>query len=162
MRDAFGGEFMIRVFFIFILIYILLTAVVLNYAKAYKVKNLVISYLEENEITDMENMPAEVAQAMNDYFEKELVGSYQYTFPITSIKCDNDDNEYCLEPGIKITQIEKPSGANKMGIYYKVSTYVGYNIGFLKLIKAANEPVDGSPQTGYWEISGETRPIVRK
>ena len=36
MRDAFGGEFMLRIFLIFILIYILFTAVVLNYAKAFK------------------------------------------------------------------------------------------------------------------------------
>ena len=50
MRDAFGGTFMIQVFLVFILIYISFTALALNYAKAFKVKNKVIDYLENTEI----------------------------------------------------------------------------------------------------------------
>ena len=38
MRDAFGGAFMIKIFIIFIFVYICLTAMALNYAKAFKVK----------------------------------------------------------------------------------------------------------------------------
>lgn len=161
MRDAFGGEFMLRIFLIFILIYILFTAVVLNYAKAFKVKDLVISYLEENEITDLEHMPAEMSQAMRDYFESQLVGNYQYTHALDSISCDSEENEYCYEPGIKIKQIKRPLDANKLGVYYKVSAYFGYDIGFLKLLRAGNGSVDTSGGLGFWEVSGETRPIVK-
>ena len=46
MRDAFGGTFMIQLLIIFIIIYIGFTAVALNYAKAFKAKNAVIEYLE--------------------------------------------------------------------------------------------------------------------
>ena len=52
MRDAFGGEFMIRLFLVFIFIYIMFSAVSLNYAKAFRLKNSVIDYLEKNEILE--------------------------------------------------------------------------------------------------------------
>ena len=38
MRDAFGGAFMIKLFLVFILIYVCFIALALNYAKAFKVK----------------------------------------------------------------------------------------------------------------------------
>ena len=44
MRDAFGGAFMIKIFIVFIFVYICLTAMALNYAKAFKVKNEIITY----------------------------------------------------------------------------------------------------------------------
>lgn len=162
MRDAFGGEFMIRIFLIFILIYILLTAVAINYAKAFKAKDLVISYLEENEIIDLDSITAADFEAMSNYFEIELVGGYKYTYEI-DINADscNQANVHCYHPGIKIEQIEKPADANKLGVYYKVSTYFGYNIGFLKLLRAGNGSIDTSGGLGFWEVSGETRPIVK-
>ena len=46
MRDAFGGAFMIKVFLVFIFIYIVFTSLALNYAKAFKVKNTIVNYLE--------------------------------------------------------------------------------------------------------------------
>ena len=39
MRDSFGGVFMTNLFLVFIFIYVAFTAVSLNYAKAFKVKN---------------------------------------------------------------------------------------------------------------------------
>ena len=53
MRDAFGGVFMIRLFLVFIVIYVAFTAVSLNYAKAFRIKNEIISFIEENEITSL-------------------------------------------------------------------------------------------------------------
>ena len=49
MRDAFGGAFMIKLFLVFIIIYVSFTALALNYAKAFKVKNKIIEYIETNE-----------------------------------------------------------------------------------------------------------------
>ena len=102
---------------VFIVIYVAFAAISLNYAKAFRIKNKVISYIEEN--------------------------------------------EYCYEPGIKIKQIKRPLDANKLGVYYKVSAYFGYDIGFLKLLRAGNGSVDTSGGLGFWEVSGETRPIVK-
>ena len=50
MRDAFGGLFMIRLMLVFIVIYVAFAAISLNYAKAFRIKNKVISYIEENDI----------------------------------------------------------------------------------------------------------------
>ena len=64
MRDAFGGAFMIKLFLVFILIYVCFIALALNYAKAFKVKNKIIDYLETNEIILESNTPAYIKSAM--------------------------------------------------------------------------------------------------
>ena len=69
MRDAFGGTFMIMVFLVFIMVYICFTAVALNYAKAFKVKNAVIDFLEEWEITDLNNIPAEKMEEFRNFIQ---------------------------------------------------------------------------------------------
>ncbi len=53
MRDAFGGVFMIRLFLVFIVIYVAFAAVSLNYAKAFRIKNKIIDLVEKNEIIDL-------------------------------------------------------------------------------------------------------------
>ena len=165
MRDAFGGAFMIRIFMIFILIYILLTALALNYAKAYRAKELIIAYLEDNEIYKISDMSAEEQEAMEGYFESVLVGKLGYVVPMVQESCPQEETReiYCFSPGITIERFEKPTDdANKLGVYYKVTTYYRYNIGFLRVIKAANNSeVDHQNDFDKWTISGETRPIVR-
>ena len=162
MNDAFGGSFMIRLFSIFVLIYILLTAVALNYAKAFKVKDMAIKYLEDNEIVDFKKMPAEDREKLESYFETELVGKMGYVHKFDSFECNEAEDIYCIS-GIKIQQFTKPTVANKLGVYYRVTAYFQYDIGFLRLIKAAdNSDPDRTSDIGYWTISGETRPIVRK
>ena len=52
MRDAFGGVFMFNLLLVFIFIYVAFAAVSLNYAKAFKLKNSIISFIEEKEIID--------------------------------------------------------------------------------------------------------------
>ena len=97
MRDAFGGAFMIKVFIVFIFIYICLTAMSLNYAKAFKVKNGVIKYLETNEITNLE-MTAEDTSTMEKYFENEFVGKRGYNVSEHKV-CEQiikNPNTYCI------------------------------------------------------------------
>ena len=55
MRDAFGGVFMIRLLLVFIVIYVAFAAISFNYAKAFKIKNRIIDYVEQNEIIDLNN-----------------------------------------------------------------------------------------------------------
>lgn len=165
MRDAFGGAFMIKIFLVFIFIYICLTAMSLNYAKAFKVKNAVISYLEENEIYDIRNINAEDMMTMNEYFEKELVGKRGYNVSEYSvcenISYDEDEKIYCHPSGIVIEQSKKVS--NTEGIYYTVSTYVSWGVPFLNnLLRLNGNNQEKNTITGLWKISGETRLIVNK
>lgn len=171
MRDAFGGAFMIKLFLIFIIIYVGFTAVSLNYAKAFKVKNKVISYLEDNEIIDISNMTAEAKTEMENYFEHEILGNMNYKIEqdVFNAKCKQiiegkaidptSDNSECFEPGIIIVESGKSINPNR--VYYSVYTYVGWSIPFLnKLLALSQNEQDTYDISGYWTISGETRIII--
>ena len=164
MRDAFGGAFMIKIFIVFIFVYICLTAMALNYAKAFKVKNAVIEYLESNEIYNVTNMTAEELMTMDDFFNKELVGKRGYNVSSYQV-CDNiiyDElqNKYCHPSGIVIE--ETGSAENTEGIYYTVTTYMNWGIPFLnKILALGGDNKDENEVTGLWKISGQTRLIVR-
>ena len=49
MRDAVGGTFMIKIFLIFLALYIIFVGVAVNYVKAFRVKNRIINIIEQNE-----------------------------------------------------------------------------------------------------------------
>lgn len=164
MRDAFGGAFMIKLFLIFIFVYICLTAMALNYAKAFKVKNSVIEYLESNEITDITNINAEDLMTMDEFFYKELVGKRGYNVShynvCENITYDTLKSKYCHPSGIVIEQTGTAS--NTEGVYYTVSTYMSWGIPFLNnLLKLGGNNKEENTVTGLWKISGETRLIVR-
>ena len=167
MRDAFGGAFMIKLFLVFIFIYVFFTAIALNYAKAFKVKNKVIEYIEANEITDISKMSSTAYSEMKDYFERELMGDMNYKAEIgcqsTNLKNLKGTVEYCSN-GIRIEKFEPKrvkDGSNKLGVYYKVSTAVGWTVPFInKLLHLSND--SGEVDKGTWIVSGETRTIVRE
>lgn len=164
MRDAFGGAFMIKLFLVFILIYVSFTAVALNYAKAFKAKNLIVSYLEEHEISDLSKMSAEAQNEMRAYFEKELVGGLNYVYPIS---CSNvNSRSMCYgDLGVVIEQytpqLDSPNrDANKLGDYFKVYTYFGFQLPFFDRLFVVSGREGGQNVIGTWRIVGETRPIA--
>ena len=165
MRDAFGGAFMIQVFLVFILIYICFTAMSLNYAKAFKVKDGVIDYLENNEIADIQNINAKDMMTMTDYFNEEFVGKKGYNVSEYKV-CDNitynvKEKNYCHPSGIVITQTGKST--NTEGVYYTVSTYASWGVPFLnKLLQLNGNNKQEGVITGLWRISGQTRLIVNE
>ncbi len=167
MRDAFGGAFMIKLFLVFLFIYIFFTAMALNYAKAFKVKNKVIDYLEDNEIIDAGATAAEYKK-MSDHFEKEKLGTLNYRIDNNSMPCNynTEPNIVYCENGIKIVKMQPKATrgeTNKMGTYYRVETYFTWNLSFLrKLTALSSDSPDGDVGTGYWKISGETRPIAKE
>ena len=160
MRDAFGGAFMIKLFLVFIIIYVGFTAIALNYAKAFKAKNLIISYIEDNEISGLEDMNVEADMAMREYFEKEIVGNLNYVYPVSCKTTSN--NEKCYSDiGIVIKQIEPtPAYRNKLGTYYQVTTYFGFQLPFFDRILALSGRNNDENIVGRWRIVGETRPIA--
>ena len=171
MRDAFGGAFMIRLFLVFIFIYMFFTAIALNYAKAFKAKNIVIEYLESKEVYNLGSASATEIEAMEQYFEKEILGGLNYR---VSTQCGRVTNKPCEEPGgigtvycangIKIVQVcPNITERNKMGVYYKVETNFTWNLGFLRTLTAlSSDRPNGEVSVGIWKISGETRPIVKQ
>ena len=165
MRDAFGGAFMIRLFLVFIFIYMFFTAIALNYARAFKVKNMVIDYLEDNEISSIEKMNAGEFQKMSDYFEKEILGKLNYRLPKEEMNCKGKGSgEVYCDNGIRITEKSmKYIKADNMGVYYRVETYFTWSVPFLKQLMALTAgDQSGEISRGIWVISGETRTIVKK
>lgn len=157
MRDAFGGEFMIRLFLVFIVIYVAFAAISLNYAKAYRVKNKVISYLEENDITDLAslNCDGSLAKVIEN-------SSYHKT-------CNNgngpiyDDTQrvsaYCCA-GVVIKANEKVNNHYN----YTVNTYADWKMGAINMILTFGGKQQNSESyvTGTWQISGEANVYARK
>ena len=167
MRDAFCRSFMIRIFLIFILIYILLTAVAMNYAKAYKVKELVVAYLEDNEV-DIATMNAEEESKFRDYISNKIVHDLNYAPKTGNLTCPEPDHKNCFiyDNIILIVKKEPAKVSNKRGAYYVVNTYFAYNIGLLKkLIQSGNNNSNASIDNnaaGIWKITGETRLIFNE
>ena len=161
MRDAFGGAFMIRLFLIFIFIYMVFTAIALNYARAFKVKNKVIDYLEDNEIVTISGMNALQFQNMSNYFETEILGELNYRLPKEEMRCGKIVGEVYCDNGIRIIQMDvKNTRSDNFGAYYRVETYFTWSIPFLKQLLAPTG--DGEVASGIWKITGETRTIIKR
>lgn len=171
MRDAFGGAFMIKLLLVFIFIYICFTAVALNYAKAFKVKNKIIDYMETWEIIDIDSITASQMEEFSKYINEEIVGNMKYNMSNYNVCEGYYGKDYtgkeigiCHPAGIIIEEsgYYNKSG-NIEGVYYTVHTYLGWSLGFLNALTALdgdnNEP---GIVTGTWRISGETRVLVRK
>lgn len=157
MRDAFGGEFMIRLFLVFIVIYVAFAAISLNYAKAFRIKNKVISYIEENDITSLDDLNCENGLgpliAKNQYSKSCLNGNGTI---------NNDDNQligYCCN-GVVITTKEITNN----NYIYTVNTYADWNVGALNMILTFGGQKQNSKGIvdGSWEISGEANVKKRK
>ena len=170
MRDAFGGTFMIQVFIVFILIYISFTALALNYAKAFKAKNFIIDYLENNEISNL-NESAAKKQEMEDIFEKEILVGLNYKTSKDICKGKEDSEKFMCSPiGFIIERNDETypgssyeQNTNTKGFYYTVYTYVGWDLGFLNpLLKLGNNNDKPGSVAGHWTIKGQTRLIVNE
>ena len=174
MRDAFGGTFMIQIFLVFIMIYICFTAMALNYAKAFKVKNAVVEYLESNEVTTLNNLlSAQEMNVMDEFFNREILGNMNYNLSSNNLcNISGDDsillvnNEgkvygYCHNSGVRIEIAGH--GENTEGVYYTVSTYIGWSMPFLNgLLSLNGNNQSQNVPVGMWEISGQTRLIVNE
>lgn len=156
MRDAFGGSFMIKLFLLFIIIYVGFTALALNYAKAFKVKNKVIDYIEQNELYNFDSMSAETKNSMETFFETEILGKMNYR---ATIGCSHDRKEKYCNNGIRIEEAGKAE--NTEGVYYRVTTSIGWSAPFINSLLSFNGSKSNRNIAGYWRISGETRLIVK-
>lgn len=164
MRDSFGGVFMIRLFLVFIFIYVAFAAVSLNYAKAFRIKNKVISFIEENEIISLEQ-----SSIGNKLEQLNLIlQNANYNKVCTNgngpIKEDTITIGYCYN-GIVImkTSEEKINGTESHVIKYTVTTFADWNLGALNKILVLGGKQENSEEyvTGTWAINGEAKVVLR-
>ena len=135
MKDSFGSAYMIYVFIFFVIIFITFISLILKYAQAFKVKDQIISIIEEYEGYGTGN--GKSFENIESYIEstsyRPEVGSEN--FNAINGQCSST-YKYC---------IAKHSTGD--ATYYTVYTFVSWNFPFFKL-------------SGVWNIQGETRPVV--
>ena len=162
MRDSFGGVFMFRLMIVFIFIFVSFTAVSLNYAKSFRVKNKVIDFIEQNEMISFDE----------NLFEEKLEpilksSSYNQACPEGEGVVKSPEGEeigYCYK-GIKISKEEGDiDGTNSKRISYTVTTYASWNLGTLNKILILGGKQENSEAyiNGQWEIHGTATVITHK
>lgn len=136
MRDAVGGAFMIKVFIVFLLIYIVFIAVAFNYARAFRVKNKIIDIIEQNEGIDSFSNTSGVIGKINTN-----LNTYHYRSDINENDCkfnntnNNVSNNYFNEEyGYCITEYKSTSQYDRITAkYYKVTTFATIEFPFFNL-----------------------------
>ena len=175
MRDAFGGVFTMNLLLVFIFIYVAVTAVSLNYAKAFRAKNAVIDFIEQKEVTDLDKMFGLFSSDEREKLKEKLSNLDYY---ITCEQLGREDSalvqniqnvfrqdEYCYN-GVVFTENRRESieGTNSEIIYYDIKTYATWNLGALnKLLALAGKREDSEPPLmGTWAVKGEAKVVVKK
>lgn len=167
MRDAFGGVFMIELFIVFIFIYVAFSAVSLNYAKAFRLKNSIISFVEEKEIIDlsesgMNSKLADLDLILQNANYNKTCDAIGYTEG--EIKENDKAVGYCHN-GIVIKQISSNQieGTNSRLIKYEITTAANWNLGILNKLLVLGGRQENSDRgvVGFWKIKGEAEVVLR-
>ena len=167
MRDSFGGVFTINLLLVFIFIYVSFTAVSLNYAKAYRLKNNIIDFIEENEIIDLdEYFGSFTATKDKTRLDNILTSASYYKECSTNTEIDIAGKKgYCYK-GVIILKDREDTITNTgvKNVYYQVITYADWNLGALnKLLALGGQSQDSAEVVnGTWQVTGEAKVVVKK
>lgn len=137
MRDAFGGTFMIEILMVFIVLFTAFTAVIVNVAKTFRIKNEVINIIEQTQYS------GGVSSEVEDY-----IGSAGYQIVSKeSLKnsCVNNGGSWGTR-GYCILPVNNSSGEVT---YYKVTVFVSISIPFI--FDDFTIPISGETKT-YYEL----------
>lgn len=166
MREAFGGVFMIRLMLVFVFIFVAFTAISLNYAKAFRIKNKVIDFIEQEEVFDLDALFTSGNSKNLEILDK-ILDDAKYNKECQKVNANGKipteagaPLAYCYR-GIIVEQTELID--NKI-IKYNVSTYADWNLGALNMILALGGQSPNSEHVinGAWEISGTAKVVKRK
>lgn len=127
MREAIGGAILLKLVMIFIVIYVSILAIAINYSITFRVKNQIINLIEEYEGLD------QAKPHIDDYIDS--VAYYRANVGSVSID-DTCDKGYCIK-----------ELSSTRGKYYKVTTYVSFD--FPILGEFMSFPVSGETKVIY-------------
>ena len=131
MREAFGGTWILGFVVLFIVLFSGYLAVSVNYTKAFKVKNRIISIIEENEgytSSNYSNMDTEsISTLQNSNSTEDKIYAFlrdigYATTEVSSSRCTNNDSEY-KTGGYCLATIE-----TSQGTYYRVTSFIKLEI----------------------------------
>lgn len=122
MRESYGNTLLITVMMIFVVMMVSFTAVIVNIAKTFRVKNQIIDYVEQYKYGSNGIVDDNCIKKIDDYLTNT---GYQKVELDDSITCDNNywhDKGYCISP--------VGTDDNK---YYKVTVYVSVSLPFFEV-----------------------------
>ncbi len=141
MRDSIGGTVILLIIMVFMVFAIAYLAYNVNYQKAFRMKNKIISIYEKyNGNCDPGTCVAEI-----DAYAKEIGYDTENNFPCDNIKGTKYDNKrgtfvsgdrqlYCVKGVAQVTKDRDPSGSavfddtGKTGCYYQIVTKINVRI----------------------------------
>lgn len=125
MRDAYGGTFMIEIMMVFVVLFVSFTAVIVNVAKTFRIKNEIINIIEQD---GGFNNGSKAQTDIEAYFKTT---SYQLIYNRTDLEssCTSQDGGVWSSPGYCVV----PLPSSKDTRYYKVTTYVSISLPFFGL-----------------------------
>lgn len=143
MRDAFGGIVNIVIIVVFLTLVSGYLAFNVNYTKAFRVKNKIISTFEQYE-------GCENANSTCDSIIQEYMKELGYSAPNFNLSSDG----YTCRYGYCYKKVESDSGeveSSKKRAYYKIVTQINIDIPIINKIL---------PGLKIFQVSGDTKPIV--
>lgn len=156
MREAIGGTWLTQIVIVFMLIFVAFLALTLNYTKAFKMKNDILTIIEKREglTTSIRNVDGSI-RLINNYLEKNGYtlqracpeGSYGISdlhseTPVLISKNDNNKRYYYC-----VTKFSAPSTNYKGRVYYQIALSFKFNL-----------PILGDLFT--FEVTGNTEDIT--
>ena len=148
MREAVGSTFLFKIMIVFIFFFTSFLAIAINYSQAFGLKNKIISSIEKNE-------------GYNEFSRKEIADAVSSTGYFRNVQCpknedsagealsfiaksdaNNDITGVCLELVNTAGTVAVDKNTDK--VYYKVTTYVSFNLPILGNILTI--PVRGETQ----------------
>lgn len=147
MKEAIGGTMTIYIIIVFLLLINAYLAFSVNYTKAFRVKNQIISLIEQHEGLT-QDAKDEIAEYLNKIKYVDIPRGYMNTVT-------NDDGNYQCESGYcyKITVVgEENNSMDELyrGTYYSVITFVNIDIPIFNKI---------FPSLKVFQVKGETKMI---
>lgn len=137
MKDSFGAAYYIKFALVFIAVFASMLAIALNYSKAFRIKNTIISYIESNEGLDnnLKQKIDDYVAEMKYYVDNVNPGSettYQYKSGYVYKDGQCEKRGYCIyhyspakSPNTNVYEYR--------GDYYKVVTYIQVEFPFFNL-----------------------------
>lgn len=147
MRESIGGAWIMGIVVLFIVLFSSFLAVSINYTKAFRTKNKIISLIEQNEGLKMNDYSeGSTLQQISDYLSntvynitEDLSGRCE---DMTYIATNND-----IRGGYCIKRVESNNG-----VHYKVRTFIRIELPIVWT--SFTIPINGETKTIYYDIGG--------
>ena len=146
MRDAFGGLVNIVIIVVFLVLVSGLLAFNVNYTKAYRVKNKIITTLEQSEGVCSEDSACD--NAIVDYMR--TLGYSANNFNLDGFDCKHG---YCIKEISTASETGAVDEGNGNKVYFQVYTQINIDIPILNKIL---------PGLRIFQVGGTTQIIIKQ